>query len=577
MAPSQMRLTWALLPVLAAIVTVVLSPSSTLYCLPGDKCFPSEEKLQVFNATVNGRLIKSTPYGAACYSGSYDAEACKALAAQKHNVGYRLSLPAGLMYTNWEADGASGCPVPELPLDGSYPTPLPKKCSLGGMSSYVVNVTSRNDIALAVDFAAKHKLRFRIKNTGHDYKGRSSGPATFAVWTHHLTDLTYIKNFRPASCPPASMQDVISVGPGVSFDELYEFAHRNGVMTMGGWAGTVGAAGGYVLGGGIGPLGHFFGMGVDNIVQFEAITADGHLRTINKCRNADLFWALRGGGGAFAAVTQVYYKLHRPQHSAVDTESGQIVCANSAAYEGLIEAFVDLQEDLRKDGQTGIWTASSSPYVVALLFVRPFQAVQGHEENMLDRWQSLTNLEGCQTKIQSAHFPNWNAAFRAAIRPVIEAGSPIGTNALVSSRLVSLDIMKSPERLRQVKDYIINLPAASRFIWQNSVGDASAAIPRNETAIHPEWRNAFAYVDTTVFGPWSGVTPEQDGLAKNISANAIAVFGTAAYYNEASVSEKDWQKSFWGTNYARLLQIKARVDPNRVFSCRMCVGSERGF
>lgn len=71
------------------------------------------------------------------------------------------------MYTNWEQldDGSGGCFPPEaLNIDGSLPAPFKTGCDLGAMSTYSVNATSAAEIAHTVKFAAKHNLRFRIKN-----------------------------------------------------------------------------------------------------------------------------------------------------------------------------------------------------------------------------------------------------------------------------------------------------------------------------------------------------------------------------------------------------------------------------
>ena len=81
----------------------------------------------------------------------------------------------------------------------------------------------------------------------------------------------------------------------------------------------------------------------------------------------------------------------------------------------------------------------------------------------------------------------------------------------------------------------------------------------------------------STFGPWQGITSEQIQFAQAVLNNATTTFGTAAYYNEDYGLEKSWQQSFFGANYERLLQIKDQVDPNRVFNCRQCVGSEGGF
>jgi hypothetical protein len=63
------------------------------YCLPGNSCFPSQKNLDKFNETINGNLIKATPYGAQCYGSTYNAEACAALAAIKRDPEYRIELP----------------------------------------------------------------------------------------------------------------------------------------------------------------------------------------------------------------------------------------------------------------------------------------------------------------------------------------------------------------------------------------------------------------------------------------------------------------------------------------------------
>lgn len=71
---------------------------------------------------------------------------------------------AGLIYTTWEQVGDQGCYLPLLPADGSAPAPIQGNCTLGGMSSYVVNATNADDIAKTVKFTAEKKLRLRVKN-----------------------------------------------------------------------------------------------------------------------------------------------------------------------------------------------------------------------------------------------------------------------------------------------------------------------------------------------------------------------------------------------------------------------------
>ena len=123
----------------------------------------------------------------------------------------------------------------------------------------------------------------------------------------------------------------ITVGAGVLWNDAYKAVQKHGRVLVGGLSadGTVGAAGGWLLGGGhgiISPL-HGLGMllvtayqpfqltglspGVDNVIEINIVTADGRYLTVNSHQHSDLFWALRGGGGGtFGVVTSVTYRTH---------------------------------------------------------------------------------------------------------------------------------------------------------------------------------------------------------------------------------------------------------------------------
>lgn len=182
------------------------------------------------------------------------------------------------MYPNWELDsenGNVGCPVPD-----TIPTaPLTGPCTLGALASFVVNASSADDIAKSVKFAAKFNLRLRIKNvcalfprlhrlfslqTGHDYTGRSSAPGSFTIWTGHLDSTELIPNFTPSGCSPFSSTPVIAAGPAVDVEQLYAAGAQYNVTTIGGATPSVGATGGYIIGGGTGLLATKYGLGVDS-------------------------------------------------------------------------------------------------------------------------------------------------------------------------------------------------------------------------------------------------------------------------------------------------------------------------
>lgn len=81
----------------------------------------------------------------------------------------------------------------------------------------------------------------------------------------------------------------------------------------------------------------------------------------------------------------------------------------------------------------------------------------------------------------------------------------------------------------------------------------------------------------SVYGAWTGVDDEMMARV-NASDEALTdAFGFPAYYNEQFPTQENWQEMLFGESYTRLLQVKKEVDPNVVFSCQQCVGSEAGF
>ena len=115
---------------------------------------------------------------------------------------------------------------------------------------------------------------------------------------------------RPKRLSPSLPASIGTVSPSLLINyrgtfakldliEVLAAADAHGVVVVTGADHSVGAAGGWILGGGHSLLSPQYGLGVDNALQFEVVTPDGQLRTANACQEKDLFWALRGGGAGF--------------------------------------------------------------------------------------------------------------------------------------------------------------------------------------------------------------------------------------------------------------------------------------
>lgn len=103
-------------------------------------------------------------------------------------------------------------------------------CTLGGYPSYAVNVSNVAQIQLAVNFARNAGIRLVVKNTGHDFFGKSAGAGALSIWTHHLKQIEYLPHYRsPSYTGPA-----VKMGAGVQAEEIYAAAKRYGVTVVGG-------------------------------------------------------------------------------------------------------------------------------------------------------------------------------------------------------------------------------------------------------------------------------------------------------------------------------------------------------
>ena len=96
---------------------------------------------------------------------------------------------------------------------------------------------------------------------------------------------------------------------GTQWGDAYKAAAANNVQVVGGSDPTVGI-GGFLLGGGHGPLTPQYGLGADQVLEMQVVTFDGQIQTCNAYQNKDLFWALRGGGPSFAVIISVTVKTY---------------------------------------------------------------------------------------------------------------------------------------------------------------------------------------------------------------------------------------------------------------------------
>jgi FAD/FMN-containing dehydrogenase len=162
----------------------------------------------------------------------------------------------------------------------------------------IASCTNAADVAAAVDFARATSIPVSIRSGGHGVSGTAIAEDGLVI---DMTSMKWIEVDPEAR--------IARVGAGVTWGELDAATQEHGLAVTGGRVSSTGVAG-LVLGSGSGWIERKFGFTCDNLLAVEAVTSDGKVVRADDTRHQDLLWALKGGGGNFAAVTSFELKLH---------------------------------------------------------------------------------------------------------------------------------------------------------------------------------------------------------------------------------------------------------------------------
>jgi hypothetical protein len=543
------------------------TPSSHCRCLPGDSCWPDRVEWENFNRTVGGKLISTVPIAAVCHEFAmttaapnvslYNADACATLDAdwflpQTHIPS--SSSAQAYLFTN------NSCNPFSAKNDA---------CTLGNYVSYSVNATAPADVQQTAAFAAENNIRLVIRNTGHDYNGKSTGAGGLAIWLHSLNSITLSRAYTSA----AYSGRAVKVGAGVSIYDAYLFADAHGGIIVGGDCPTVSLAGGYTQGGGHGPLSSKFGLGADQVLEWEVVTATGQLLTASPTQHSDLYWALcGGGGGTYGIVTAMTVKLH----DTLSVASANLTFAvpdtptGSDDFWDVVHTFAGGLPSMVDAGIQVIWTIFPGAFSVS-----PATG-PGVSKSTMDGLFSSTLTKLAQHNITyqyvSSSYPTYLAAFNAMNLPSSEVG-----NTLIGGRFVPRSVINN-----NLDGFIAAIRSTVETYFNVFAGITINVANKNTTAVavNPPWRSTIV---SAVMGSLFNYSDFQSNFAnQNLLTNTIiptfshlSTVPPGAYLNEADFQEPNWKSVFYGSNYQALDKVKAKYDPYDMLYALGAVGSDR--
>ncbi|EIM88913.1 FAD-binding domain-containing protein [Stereum hirsutum FP-91666 SS1] len=541
------------------------------------------------NSSVNGRLATSVPIAQPCfdaYSGivnsntlAPDSEACSEVQSLWTNTTYRVTQ-FGTYEQIWsERLNGSACDLDAL--DPTDPAAMNLTCTLGSIPPYYIDVTSPEDIQAALTFSNQTGVPIVIKNTGHDYLGRSSAPGSLALWTKNLLNQTFSEEFVPEGCN-ASVGRALTNGAGVTWIEAYKVADANNATVVGGAFPTVGASGGWLFGGGHGFLTGVNGVGADSSLQFKVVTPDGVYRIANACQNEDLFWALRGGGSGFGVVLESTIAAH----PAYDIKIAVIEIQNitlDAQFE-VFRVFAGLREQLAQEGWGGAFLPQYTDGTMAVTMINPTLTDEQAAATFAPVIDYVNSINGTDGILVTANgfVPGGSYLY---LQENYISTVPVGLGAFIGSRLLPLSSFTSNSSLDELITAMKSgLEKVGPGEWppMEILMDTPLLTPdsNNETSVNPVWRSSAFVMVYGVSYEYNATAADELALMQTVHdaldyVRAVTP-GSGEYNNEADILQEDWQEAYWGVQYPALLAIKQKYDPYNLLTGWQYVGFDKG-
>jgi FAD/FMN-containing dehydrogenase len=390
------------------------------------------------------------------------------------------------------------------------------------------------DVQAGVRAARRFEVPLSVRAGGHGWTGRA------------LTDggLTLdLSPMRQVTVDPAGA--VADVAGGAVAADLAGAAEPHGLAAVTGTVGAVGVAG-LALGGGYGPLTGRYGLAVDSILSADVVLADGSLVAADNAREPDLFWALRGGGGNFGVVTSLRIRLH-----AARILAGMImfpVAQATTVLASLADILLDGPDELTV--QCGF---VAGPDGQPVLFVAPAWCGDPDEGT-----RAMEGLTGLGTPLLARTGPVTAAALLAQSDGLFPDGRAIEIRPRTLAALTPTAIEALVARGRA-------LTSPWSAISVHSLHGAAARVPMADTAFG--LRAPHLLVETiAIWEPGDAAEAAHRAWAAGVSDALAGEALPGGYPNLLGPDDPAQIAHAYGSNTQRLLALKDRYDPDRVFT-----------
>ena len=393
----------------------------------------------------------------------------------------------------------------------------------------IARCMSSEDVSNAITFARERELLVAVRGGGHSWPGKSVCDDGIMIDLSLMNTVTADAETMRARARGGALLNALDTA-----------AMEHGLITTAGVVSHTGV-GGFTLGGGMGRLNRKYGLAIDNLRSAEIVTADGQVRRISDEQEADLFWAIRGGGGNFGVVTEFEFELHPFERKLL---SGSIVWPVAQARD-VLEFYGEWYQGLSDEMYVGPTMATMPDGTGIILMEVVYNGDPAIGERELEPIRKIGTPidDGVKMQDYMVMQTQEDVAFGHGVRSYIKNGmvSEI-TQGLVDAML---DAYTSDPRLA---------------MFTHTLGGAAKRVGELDTAF--PHRNAETMLG--IGGGWMAAADDESGIALSREWYYKLEPFMGGYYDNIDFDGTEAAGNY-GPSYERLRKIKGDFDSMNLF------------
>ena len=408
----------------------------------------------------------------------------------------------------------------------------------------IVRVADASDVSRVVTLARETGAQLAVRSGGHSLAGHGTSEGGIVL---DLSEMNAVETDTDGRTAWAQT--------GVTAGDYTKATGEHGLATGLGDTPTVGV-GGITLSGGIGFLVRKNGLTIDDLLGAEVVTADGELLTVDEETHADLFWALRGGGGNFGVATRLRFRLHE-----IDEVVGGMLLlpASADVITGLVAAAEEAPEELSVIAN--IMKAPPMPFVPAERHGKPIvMALMVYAGDVEGGERAIAPIRALATPLADMIRPiRYHQMYEGpeGPRPANTAGTNMLVDALASGAAEAI--------LEQLDTSTAQMAAVQLRV----LGGAMARVPDGATAFGYRGAKMMVNVGAMYASPEEG--PEHKAWASSL-ATVLSAGTPGAYVGFlGDEGEQGVRRAYPPATLERLTEVKRQYDPDNLFRLNMNV------